>query len=102
MARQKQPAIVFFDEIDSIGGNRGEGENESSRRVKNEMLTQIEGASSKNGEIFILAATNLPWALDPALRRRFDRMVYIPLPDLEARIILIKNTLSNLDSKLTE
>lgn len=72
MAREKQPSIIFFDEIDSIGGNWGEGENESSTWVKNEILTQIDGAGSKNKEIFILGATNLPWSLDPALWRRFD------------------------------
>jgi len=52
-------------------GNRGEGENESSRRVKTEFLVQMQGVGNDMNGVLVLGATNLPWALDPAIRRRF-------------------------------
>lgn len=52
--------------------------------------------------MLILGATNLPWALDPAVRRRFERRVYIPLPDLDARMYLVKNKLKGLDKNLSD
>ena len=102
LAQARAPSIIFIDEIDSMCGNRSEGENESSRRVKTEFLVQMQGVGSKNDKVLILGATNLPWALDPAVRRRFERRVYIPLPDLEARHYLIRNKLKGLDSGFTE
>lgn len=102
LAQEKAPSIIFIDEIDSMCGNRSEGENESSRRVKTEFLVQMQGVGSKNDKVLVLGATNLPWALDPAVRRRFERRVYIPLPELEAREYLIMNKLKGLDKGLTE
>lgn len=101
-ANEKAPSIIFIDEIDSMCGNRSEGENESSRRVKTEFLVQMQGVGSKNDKVLILGATNLPWALDPAVRRRFERRVYIPLPDFEARRYLIRNKLKGLDKMLSD
>lgn len=70
MAREKQPSIIFIDEIDSLAGARGEGENESSRRVKTEFMVQMQGVGNANaGGVLVLGATNLPWALDSAIRR---------------------------------
>lgn len=102
LAQEKAPSIIFIDEIDSMCGNRSEGENESSRRVKTEFLVQMQGVGSKNDKVLILGATNLPWALDPAVRRRFERRVYIPLPDYEARDYLIRNKLKGLDKGLSD
>lgn len=84
-ARKKKPAIIFIDEIDSICGARSDGENDSTRRVKTEMLVQMQGVGTDNTGLLILAATNTPWFLDPAVRRRFEKRVYIPLPDKAAR-----------------
>lgn len=102
LAQSKAPSIIFIDEIDSMCGNRSEGENESSRRVKTEFLVQMQGVGSKNDKVLVLGATNLPWALDPAVRRRFERRVLIPLPDKDARSYLLRNKLKGLDSKLKD
>ncbi len=68
-----------------MAGNRSDGENEASRRVKTEFLVQMQGVGHDDTGVLVLGATNLPWALDPAIRRRFQRRIYISLPEFEAR-----------------
>ncbi|CAF4770365.1 unnamed protein product, partial [Rotaria socialis] len=62
--------IVFIDEIDALCGQRNYTESESSRRVKTEFLVQMQRVGTNNAGVFVLAATNIPWALDTAIRRR--------------------------------
>ncbi|KAI8994573.1 P-loop containing nucleoside triphosphate hydrolase protein [Pilobolus umbonatus] len=88
MARENKPAIVFIDEVDSLCGTRGEGESEASRRIKTEFLVQMNGVGNDMDGVLVLGATNIPWQLDSAIRRRFERRIYIPLPDLSARTSL--------------
>jgi len=90
-ARQSEKTIVFFDEIDSIAGRRSESE-DYAKRVVNELLAQMDGVDTADDELLILAATNEPWTIDPALRRpgRFSKLVYIPEPDLDARAAIFK------------
>lgn len=65
LARYHAPSTVFLDEIDALLGSRGaEGEHEASRRTKTEFLIQMDGLSQSNAQVFVLAATNLPWHLD--------------------------------------
>ena len=102
VANEKAPSIIFIDEIDSMCGNRNDNDTDSSRRVKTEFLVQMQGVGSQNEKVLVLGATNLPWALDPAVRRRFERRILIPLPDMEARMYLIRNKLKGLDQNLTD
>lgn len=90
-ARQCEKSIIFFDEIDSIAGRRSESE-DYAKRVVNELLAQMDGVDTADDNLLILAATNEPWAIDPALRRpgRFSKLVFIPEPDLDARAAIFK------------
>ncbi|KAI9360538.1 P-loop containing nucleoside triphosphate hydrolase protein [Pilaira anomala] len=85
MARENKPSIVFIDEVDSLCGTRGEGESEASRRIKTEFLVQMNGVGNDMDGVLVLGATNIPWQLDSAIRRRFEKRIYIPLPELHAR-----------------
>ena len=93
-AKEKAPCIVFIDEIDAIGQKRntgGMGGNDEREQTLNQLLTEMDGFEGNNG-VIILAATNRPEALDPALTRpgRFDRRVPVELPDLKGREEILK------------
>ena len=90
MARESKPAIIFIDEIDALCGQRGDGESEASRRIKTEFLVQMNGATSDSSGILVLGATNIPWQLDSAIRRRFEKRIYIPLPEETARLCMFQ------------
>lgn len=103
MSRENAPSIIFIDEIDSLCGQRGEGnESEASRRIKTELLVQMQGVGNNDQKVLVLAATNTPYALDQAIRRRFDKRIYIPLPDLKARQHMFKVHLGDTPNDLTE
>ncbi|KAI8372535.1 P-loop containing nucleoside triphosphate hydrolase protein [Choanephora cucurbitarum] len=102
MARESKPAIVFIDEVDSLCGSRGEGESEASRRIKTEFLVQMNGVGNDMDGVLVLGATNIPWQLDSAIRRRFERRIYIPLPDVKARANLFALNVGNTPCNLTQ
>ncbi|CAK9225177.1 unnamed protein product [Sphagnum jensenii] len=103
MAREAAPSIIFIDEIDSLCGTRGEGnESEASRRIKTELLVQMQGVGTQDTKVLVLAATNTPYSLDQAVRRRFDKRIYIPLPEVKARQHMFKVHLGDTPHNLSE
>ncbi|KAK9826152.1 hypothetical protein WJX81_001252 [Elliptochloris bilobata] len=103
MARAMAPSTIFIDEIDSLCSSRGAtGEHEASRRVKTEILVQIDGMYSQAGpaerrQVMVLAATNFPWDIDEALRRRLEKRIYIPLPAAPEREELLRLALKDVE-----
>ncbi|MFX1484299.1 MAG: AAA family ATPase, partial [Promethearchaeota archaeon] len=91
LARKNQPAIIFIDELDSIGVSRSGDDVGGERRLKTQLLTELQGLASKEDErITLIGATNLPWELDFALRSRFEKKIHVPLPDKGARSIIFE------------
>lgn len=104
MARASKPSIVFVDEVDSLCGARGDGESEAARRIKTEFLAQMDGvgkSDKEGGTMLILGATNTPWDLDSAIRRRFEKRIYISLPELEARVRMLELNLGDTPNTVT-
>ncbi|KAH8388051.1 hypothetical protein KR093_011374 [Drosophila rubida] len=102
LARQHKPSIIFIDEIDSMCSARSDNENDSVRRIKTEFLVQMQGVGNDTDGILVLGATNIPWVLDSAIRRRFEKRIYIPLPEAHARLVMFKIHLGNTTHVLTE
>ncbi|XP_053957200.1 fidgetin-like protein 1 isoform X1 [Anastrepha ludens] len=103
VAAVHQPSVVFIDEVDSLLSKRSESEHDSSRKLKNEFLVQLDGAStSEEDRVLVVGATNRPQELDDAARRRFARRLYIPLPEIKARIQILKNLLGTVSNDLDE
>jgi vacuolar protein-sorting-associated protein 4 len=94
-----QPVIVFIDEVDSLCRRRTLKEEDHSRRVKTELLKQMETGGKDS--IFLLCATNCPWELDPAFLRRFQRKIFVGLPDREARCELLNLHLGSVGVSLS-
>jgi vacuolar protein-sorting-associated protein 4 len=101
MARENKPAIIFIDEVDALCGPRGEGESEASRRIKTELLVQMDGVGKDSKGVLILGATNIPWQLDAAIRRRFQRRVHISLPDTPARMRMFELAVGDTKCEMT-
>ncbi|XP_034042253.1 katanin p60 ATPase-containing subunit A-like 1 [Thalassophryne amazonica] len=104
LARFYAPTTIFIDEIDAICSRRGTSdEHEASRRVKSELLIQMDGVGGalENDDpskmVMVLAATNFPWDIDEALRRRLEKRIYIPLPTAVGRVELLKINLREVE-----
>ncbi|KAL7532569.1 hypothetical protein ACHAXR_004707 [Thalassiosira sp. AJA248-18] len=83
-------AIVFIDEADSLCSRRKNNDSDSETRIKTELMKQMDGLGKENSEVLVLGATNAPWQIDDAMRRRFQNRLYIPLPDEDALVSIIK------------
>ena len=103
IAAEKQPSVIFIDEIDSILGRRKEGELDVSRRIKTEFLVRLDGVGTKTQDrILIIGATNRPFDLDDAVMRRFTSRIFLPLPNFEARKQMLVKQLESESNSLTE
>jgi len=91
-ARKESPTILFFDEMDALGGSRLRMTQSTQSTLVNEFLEEMDGISSDNSNVLIVGATNAPWNIDPAFRRpgRFDKIIFVPPPDKEARVSILK------------
>jgi len=86
LARHHAPSTVFLDELDSVMMSRdGGGEHEASRRMKTELLIQMDGLAKSESMVFVLGASNVPWDLDHAALRRFEKRILVAMPDAQAR-----------------
>jgi len=99
-ARRRSPAIIFIDEIDAIGVSRTDASAAMAPLV-NVLLTEMDGISANNDNLMVLAATNVPWRVDSALRRpgRFDRVLFVPPPDAAARKAILNICLRDLPTE---
>ena len=92
VARKNTPCVLFFDEIDALGASRSDMKQSSGRNLINQFLQELDGIDNNNDGVLILGATNAPWHLDTAFRRpgRFDRIIFVPPPDQQAREEIFK------------
>ncbi|KAH8417985.1 hypothetical protein KR222_009797 [Zaprionus bogoriensis] len=102
VARHMQPSIIFIDEVDSLLSERSSSEHEASRRLKTEFLVEFDGlpGNPDGDRIVVLAATNRPQELDEAALRRFTKRVYVSLPDVQTRELLLTRLLQKQGSPL--
>lgn len=98
-ARRKAPSIIFIDEVDALGVKRSSAGHTAS--LVNTLLSEIDGAASKNEDLLVLGATNTPWRIDSAFRRpgRFDHVLFVPPPDQAAREAIFEIMLTDLPSE---
>ena len=91
-ARRETPSVLFFDEIEALAGKRGHASSSHEMAVVSTFLAELDGFAQNNEGVLILAATNMPWSVDPAFRRsgRFDRLLFVPPPDREARALILR------------
>jgi len=97
LARQNNPCVLFIDEIDALGASRSDMKQSGGRHLINQFLQELDGIDSANEGVLIIGATNTPWNLDPAFRRpgRFDRIVFVPPPDVTTRASILELKLKN-------
>jgi SpoVK/Ycf46/Vps4 family AAA+-type ATPase len=97
-ARSQKPCVMFFDELDALAFSRSKASSDTSRKIVNEFLSQLDGFEKGNDQVLILAATNMPWDVDPAMKRpgRFARQVFVPPPDALARARIIELALESV------
>ncbi|XP_029372065.1 katanin p60 ATPase-containing subunit A-like 2 [Echeneis naucrates] len=101
LARYHAPSTIFLDELESVMGQRGSsmgGEHEGSRRMKTELLVQMDGLARSDDLVFVLAASNMPWELDHAMLRRLEKRILVSLPQSQARQAMISHWLPPLTS----
>lgn len=103
-ARSNTPCVLFFDEVDALGASRTDLRQSAGRQLVNQFLSELDGVSSSNEGVLILAATNAPWHMDSAFRRpgRFDRIVFVPPPDEPARASILRISLTGKPTDMVD
>jgi SpoVK/Ycf46/Vps4 family AAA+-type ATPase len=91
-ARRLSPAVIFLDEFESLTPPRGEGDSGAERKIVSTLLAELDGLATKDDESYVLTigATNLPWLLDSAILSRFQKRIFVPLPDAAARRAILE------------
>ncbi|KAE8752848.1 hypothetical protein FOCC_FOCC000193 [Frankliniella occidentalis] len=103
LARALQPTIIFIDEIDALLGVRNDNEKAWERRVKMEFLTELDGCTTKTSDkVLFIGATNLPKSIDSAFIRRFTTRLYVPLPQVADRKVMLTKIMSSTENSLSE
>jgi SpoVK/Ycf46/Vps4 family AAA+-type ATPase len=94
-ARERRPSVLFFDELEALAARRHYGAQDHKASMVSTFLNEFDGANASNEGVLVLAATNVPWAIDSAFRRpgRFDRVLFVPPPDRPARLAILKGLL---------
>ena len=90
LAIEEAPSIIIIDEMDSLGRTRTGNESETERRIKTEFLKQMDKIKRITEKVSVFATTNMPWELDIAALRRFERKILVPMPNLETRAKIIE------------
>jgi SpoVK/Ycf46/Vps4 family AAA+-type ATPase len=92
-ARRSSPAVMFFDEVEALGGKRQHTREATSSKLVSQFLSELDGFAQNNHNVLVMGATNVPWAVDPAFRRpgRFDRVMFVPPPDRPARLSILES-----------
>lgn len=100
-ARMRRPCVLFFDELDALAYSRSKASSSAARTVVNEFLAQLDGFNDDNEGVLVLAATNMPWDVDPAMKRpgRFSRQVFVPPPDHDARADMLREKLKEVPTE---
>lgn len=103
IAFEKQPSVIFIDEIDSILSKRSDNENEASKRLKTEFLVQFDGVGShSSGKVLIIGATNRPMELDSAVIRRLPKRIYVGAFNLEERALFLREIMKSQEHQLND
>jgi len=90
LAREEAPSIIIIDEMDSLGRTRTGSESETERRIKTEFLRQMDKIRSSEEKVSVFATTNMPWEMDVAALRRFERKILVPMPNQQERKEIIR------------
>ena len=101
LARSKKPCVLFFDEVDALGAKRSDMRQSAGKNVINQFLAELDGIHADNEGLLIIGATNTPWHLDSAFLRpgRFDRVIFVPPPDVDSKTEILKLKLKDKPQK---
>ncbi len=103
-ARENAPAVLFFDELEALAGNRKYSRDSNTGKLVSLFLSEMDGFANHNQGVLLIGATNVPWSIDPAFQRpgRFDRVLFVPPPDAPARSTILERQLADrpTESKL--